>query len=352
MRLSARAEPDKARPLGHARLIITGASAAALSGGYRIRREGYQASNLGLRGWQVSEEILRPVAILEEAGGTVLILGPRMTRNMEPGPVHLVLPGLDEVALFWPDSIEVFDGELPPDPIMPAEPPERLVNRAAPPEPAADATIIIRPPTPAPPPMPAPLPPASRKPPVALYAGGGLLLLLVAAGLAWWLLREPASEAPPPAPTPGPAVLAPTPPPSAVPAPPQPPAAIWPDGTDDLSPRDVVGRAADPAAILAVAHRRQQNARHDDALVLMEEAAARGHAPAMTALGRLYDPIGFSPGRPFRTPDPRAAARQYAEAERAGDAAATPLRAALRAWLQQQADGGNATAQSTIREFW
>ena len=369
MSLSARAEPDNARALGHARLVIGGANAAAVAGGYRIRREGYQASNLGLRGWQVSEEILRPVMVLEESAGTILILGPRMTRNMEPGPVHLVLPGLGEVALFWPDSIEVFDGELPPDPIMPIEPPARLVTRAAPPaESPSDATIIMRPPTqtPTPTPLPATMP-VPTKTPVALYAGGGLLALLLIAAAAWWFLVQGETAPPVAPPAPPPIIIMPTPnalppvapqapsrPPAPAPEPaPNPPAAQnWLHGTDRLSPRDVVGSATSPADILAVARRRQANGRHDDALVLMEEAASRAHAPAMTALGRLYDPIGFVPGTPFRTPDPRAAARQYAEGERAGDAAAAPLRAALRAWLEQQANGGNALAGTTLREFW
>ncbi|UPY38939.1 hypothetical protein [Sediminicoccus sp. KRV36] len=345
MALSARAEPDGSRSLGHARLILGGVSAAAATSGYRIRREGYQTSNLGQRGWQVSEEVLRPVAIEEQGGEAVLILGPRMTRHMEPGPVHLILPGLGETGLFWPETIEVFDGELPPDPVIPQEPPERLVT-PRPAQPADDATVILRP---APPqPIPAESVPAAapRKLPVVLM--GMLLLLVVAAGVAWWMwpVEDPAAPPPPPL------VVTPVPSAPPPPAPLQPQAAIWPDGTDDLSPRDVVGRANDAAAIFAVAMRRQAAGHFDDALVLMEEAAARRHAPAMTALGRLYDPIGFVPGRPFRTPDPRAAARQYAEAERAGDATAAPLRVALRAWLQQQADGGNASATTTLREFW
>ena len=348
MALSARVEPDRGRSLGHARLILAGASAAAAVAGYRIRREGYQASNLGLRGWQVSEEMLRPIAIEEQGDETVLILGPRLTRHLEPGPVHLVLPGMGEVGFFWPDTIEVFDGELPPDPVIPQEPPERLVT-PRPPPPADDATVILRPAVP-PSPIAAPIAQvASSNPTIAIYAGLGVVVLIAAAG--WWLLRETEEPA-----APTPAVVSPAPAllalPGPLPAPLQPQAAIWPDGTDDLSLRDVVGRASDGAAIFAVAQRRQAAGRHDDALVLLEEAAMRRHGPSMTALGQLYDPNGFVPGRPFRSPDPRAAARQYAEAERAGDAAAATLRAALRAWLQQQADGGNATAATTLREFW
>ncbi|MEI6160778.1 MAG: hypothetical protein WCP77_13145, partial [Roseococcus sp.] len=132
-------------------------SPAAAEGGYRIRREGYQASNLGQRGWQVSEEVLRPVAVEAAGDDTVFILGPRITRHMEPGPVHLVLPGLGETGFFWPETIEVFDGELPPDPVIPAERP------AQPPAPNEDATRVLPPlpPSPAPPIPPPAAPPAA-----------------------------------------------------------------------------------------------------------------------------------------------------------------------------------------------
>ncbi|MCA3435222.1 MAG: VWA domain-containing protein [Roseomonas sp.] len=108
----------------------------------------------------------------------------------------------------------------------------------------------------------------------------------------------------------------------------------------------------DAAAIHAAALRRQAAGRHDDALVLFEEAGERGHAPALTAVARLYDPIGFVAGRPFRAPDPRAAARYYRDAVQRGDAAAEAPRAALKTWLEEQARAGNGSAETTLREFW
>jgi TPR repeat protein len=85
--------------------------------------------------------------------------------------------------------------------------------------------------------------------------------------------------------------------------------------------------------------------------VLFEEAGERGHAPSLTAIARLYDPNGFAPGRPFRTPDPRAAARYYRDAVAQGDTAAEEPRAALRRLLEQQRDT-NSTAASALGEFW
>ena len=109
---------------------------------------------------------------------------------------------------------------------------------------------------------------------------------------------------------------------------------------------------SDAAGILAVALRRQERGRHDDALVLFEEAADRGVAPALTALGKLYDPDGFEPGKPFSSPDPRLAALYYRRAEQAGDTQASAPRARLKAYLEREAAGGNTTAADALREFW
>ena len=126
----------------------------------------------------------------------------------------------------------------------------------------------------------------------------------------------------------------------------------WPEASDGLALRDVVGRAPNAAGIAAAAARRQQQGRHDDALVLYEEAAERGIAAAMTALARLYDPVDFRRGEPFASPDPRQAARYYRDAVRAGDPAAAAHRERLRAWLSQQAAAGNETARDALSEFW
>jgi hypothetical protein len=75
-------------------------------------------------------------------------------------------------------------------------------------------------------------------------------------------------------------------------------------------------------------------------------------AAALTAVARLYDPIGFVAGRPFRAPDPRAAARYYRDAVQKGDAAAQAPRAALKTWLEEQARAGNGTAETALKEFW
>ena len=336
-----RVENERRFSLGHARITLAGVQAPS-DGGFRIVREGYAAANLGRRGWQVQEEKLSPVEIRQEGADTVLVIGPRLTRHLEPGPLVFLLPATGlEASLFWPDDIDVFDGDLPPETVMPREPetaPKPPPVAAAPPAPA---------PSPAPPPredigVPARQEGTSRMP---LFAGIGLLLLVAIGGATWWFTASPPAPLPVPAP-----VVTPTP----TPTPPAPIAAErpWLERSDGMNLRDLVQSASDAAAIHAAALRRQAAGRHDDALVLFEEAGERGHAPALTAVARLYDPIGFVAGRPFRAPDPRAAARYYRDAVQKGDAAAQAPRAALKTWLEEQARAGNGTAETALKEFW
>ena len=106
-----RVENDRRFSLGHARITLAGVQASS-DGGFRIVREGYAAANLGRRGWQVQEEKLSPVEIRQEGADTILVIGPRLTRHLEPGPLVFLLPSAGlETSLFWPDDIDVFDGD-------------------------------------------------------------------------------------------------------------------------------------------------------------------------------------------------------------------------------------------------
>ena len=334
-----RVENERRFSLGHARITLAGVQAPS-DGGFRIVREGYAAANLGRRGWQVQEEKLNPVEVRQEGADTVLVIGPRLTRHLEPGPLMFLLPAASvEASLFWPDDIDVFDGDLPPETVMPREPETA-------PKPA-HVTAAPAPQAPTPPPAEAPRQPVqtertSRTP---LLAGIGLLLLVAVGGAAWWFTAAP----PPAQPSTPPPVATPTPPPTPPPAIAERP---WLERSDGMNLRDLVQSASDAAAIHAAALRRQAAGLHDDALVLFEEAGERGHAAALTAVARLYDPIGFVAGRPFRAPDPRAAARYYRDAVQKGDAAAQAPRAALKTWLEEQARAGNGTAETALKEFW
>jgi hypothetical protein len=342
-----RAENDRRFSLGHARITIEGLRAPD-DASFRIIREGYAAANLGRRGWQVQEEKLQPVELRQEGRDTILVIGPRLTRHLEPGPLVFLLPAADfEASLFWPDDIDVFDGELPPEPVLPREaevapkpPPNAPSNPSAAPSTTQPApTLAIE--------NPAATPPQNSSSRIPVFIGLGLLLLAALGGAAWWL-----AAAPPGTPAP---IATPAPPAAPQPAPPAAPATAerpWIERTDAMNLRDLVQSAPDIASIHAAALRRQAAGRHDDALVLFEEAGERGYAPALTAVARLYDPNGFVAGRPFRAPDARAAARYYREATQKGDADAAAPRAALKAFLEEQARAGNGTAESALKEFW
>jgi len=358
------AEPDPDRSLGHARIIVDGVGQVPADASFKLRREGYPTPNLGLRGWQVAEERLKPVAAVVEGGHLVLVVSPAVTRHLEVEPYVFALPAAGvEAPIFWPDTIDIFEGELPAAVEVPPEPAPPEYRPAPVASPQAEIAQSIEA---APAVQPVPLPsnraeqssaaadpePVRNERNLPMVLGGAAGLLILAGAATWWfVLREPVPPSSAPTLTP-PIAQQPQPvsPPVVTPTPPA--AAIWPDGTDALSLQDVVQRAPNPEGIYDVARRRQIDGKHDDALVLFEEAADRGYAPAMTAVARLYDPNGFVAGRPFRSPDPRAAARFYRDAVRAGDAGAEAPRAALRATLEEQARGGNSTAESALREFW
>ena len=350
--IKLRAENDRQNALGHARLVIEGISKPA-DATFQITREGYAAANLGRRGWQVQEEKLRPVSITQEGSLVVFTIGPGLTRHLEPGPLIFTLPGSQlEAPLFWPDDIEVFDGDIPPDVELP---PEQEAARPplitpAPPAAAPAPPKLEAPPIAEPPPLHAERVPTSSAPNrIPLIAGLGILALgAIAAG--FWFLRD---EAPQPAqPTQQAQAPAPAPSPAPTPAPTAPPERPWIERTDTMALRELVQTAPNLSGIFDAALRRQAAGRHDDALVLFEEAGERGHAAALTALARLYDPNGFVAGRPFRNPDPRAAARYYRDAVQKGDDAATAPRAALKSHLEELARAGNGTAETALRDFW
>lgn len=367
------AAADPAHPEGgHAVLLLRGVAEAPADPRFRILREGWTKGTLGPEGWQVGDALLTPDRVEPSPQGVRLYLGPHVVDWLEAGPVQFRLPAARiEAPVFWPDIPPLHGGSgntiaVPPPAVRPAPPPPP--PPAPPPLPGmdADATIAIAPRAPSPPPA------LSVPQPTPTTKGGSvlpwllLLVLLLAGGgggAYWWfVLREPApivADAPPSPPTPPPA----EPPAPRVPEPPRqtepplPPVRpqaepTAPASLDSLAVPEVIARAASPVAIAEEAARRFDAGRHDDALLLWEAAARAGHAAAITRLAGLYDPVGFQPGRPFRDPDPRQAARHYRDAIAAGDAAAAEPRARLRRWLEDRAREGDINAPLTLRDFW
>ncbi|MBR0673962.1 hypothetical protein [Neoroseomonas soli] len=351
------AAADPAHPEGgHAIILLKGVMDPPADARFRILREGWAKGTLGPEGWQVSDALVTPDRVETSPQGVRLYLGPHIADWLEAGPVLFRLPsaGID-APLFWPDVPPLHGGSgntiaVPPPVARPAPAP------VPPPLPIEDpdATVAIAPPRPAPPPLSVP-----QQAPVARTTSAlprillVLLLLAAAGGGAWWwfLGRErPAPDAPPPE---DPVVIAPQPlePPALPPVRPQ-AEPQQPVSLDGLSVPEVIARAASPAAIAEEGARRYEGGRYDDALLLWEAAARAGNAASLTRLAGLYDPVGFTPGRPFRDPDPRQAARHYRDAVTAGDAAAAEPRARLRRWLEDRAREGDLNAPLTIRDFW
>ena len=342
------AAADPAHPEGgHAVLLLRGVMEPPADARFRILREGWAKGTLGPDGWQVGDALLSPDRVEASPQGLRLYLGPRVVDWLEAGPVQFRLPGAGiQAPLFWPDVPPLHGGSghaiaEPQPPSRPAPP----APRPAPPAVDADATIALAPRIvpPQPPPLSVPQPAAVARSSSSLpWILLGLLLLLGAAGggAYWWfVLRE------------DPVAPVATPPPELPPVRPvaEPQA---PPSLDGLSVPEVIERASSPAAISDQAAQRFGAGRYDDALLLWEAAARAGHAPAVTRLAGLYDPVGFQPGRPFRDPDPRQAARHYRDAVAAGDGAAAEPRARLRRWLDDRAREGDLNAPLTIRDFW
>ena len=324
---------DPAHPEGgHALIEVEGLTGYAGNGRFRIQREGYVHGNLGPGGWQVAETVLEPDRVDGIDGGVRLAVGPAVVNRVETGPVTIALPdaGASAVA-FWPDIAPLheeasearrFAGGAAPPRAKPVVPPPEAPRAAEPPS-------VLRAERELPPPrLETPQP---ERPAWPLAWIGGLVALVIAGAALGWYFGRP-EEAPPQTAT---AVL--------------PPAAETPQ---DDSVHAVIARAKSPDEILAAARTKQEKGDFDAAFQLLEEGALRGSALAATLLAKLYDPNGFQPGKPFKAPDMRQAARYYRQGEEGGDAAAKDPRAALKQRLEKDAAGGNTTAQVTLKDFW
>lgn len=356
-----RAAADPAHPEGgHAIILLQGVMQPPADPRFRILREGWAKGTLGPDGWQVSDALVAPDRVETSPQGVRLYLGPQVVDWLEAGPVLFRLPAAGiEAPLFWPDVPPLHGGSG--NAIAVPQPTVRPAPAAAPPPlpiEDPDATIAVAPPRPAPPPLSVPQPAAVARSSSALpWVLLALLVLAGAGGGAWWWFHGREQPVPVAEPAQGedPVIIAPEPLPRPEPSlPPVRPQAEpqAPESLDGLPVPEVIARAASPAAIAEEAARRFEAGRYDDALLLWEASAQAGHAASLTRLAGLYDPVGFQPGRPFRDPDPRQAARHYRDAVAAGDPGAAEPRARLRHWLDDRAREGDINAPLTIRDFW
>ncbi len=360
-------QADPKYSAGHAVILVRGAGHFAGAVDFRIRRDDFDDGVFGANGWQVADALLTPDEKSVDGNDLLLHVGPSIVQHIDSGIYHFVLPAAGlETTMFWPDLPLLADGPSdiiaeharakqraapPRNPTIlrqPLEPPAPLeptvrVERAEPSNTSPAATTVddtVQIPRPAT--EPEPLPVASSKKwrwllllLVLLGAGGGYL------GFRWFN---------PPQPIPEPPVAQeqrPEQPSQVAPAPTPPPAQNF----ENMSAIDVIRSGAAPDALLREAERRLQlgGPKTNDALLLMQAAADRGYAPAHAALGRFYDP-NLHPRDV--TPDPRQAALHYRAAARGGDTTTGDARAALKSWLERQAQQNDLYAPLILKEFW
>ena len=91
----------------------------------------------------------------------------------------------------------------------------------------------------------------------------------------------------------------------------------------------------------------------DVALLLLEYAERLGNGLAMSAIGRMYDPVHFDPDRSaFSSPNPVRAIELYQSAAAAGDPAARTALEELRRYLEDAAANGDFEAQLLLQDDW
>jgi hypothetical protein len=364
-------QADPKYSAGHAVILVRGAGHLAGAVDFRIRRDDFDDGVFGANGWQVADALLTPDEKSVDGNDLLLHVGPSIVQHIDSGVYHFVLPAAGlEATMFWPDLPLLAEGpsdiiaeharaklraapprnptisrQPPPEPPAPAEPTVR-VERAEPSDATAAATTVddtVQVPRPAVEPEAPPV--ASSKKwrwllllLVLLGAGGGYL------GFRWLNPPQPIPEPPVAQEEQRPAQ-----PPQVEPA--QSPSPAPGPNFEGMSAIDVIRSGAAPDALLREAERRLQlgGPKTNDALLLMQAAADRGYAPAHAALGRFYDP-NLHPRDV--TPDPRQAALHYRAAARGGDTTTGDARAALKSWLERQAQQNDLYAPLILKEFW
>ena len=315
-----------------------------------FRRGGERNPFLAELGWQQNIYWLPFTGTRLEGDALIIPIGPAQTwylGDVATVEVGLRLPGETgeprRARIAWPKivlDVEARPGQPAPPP--PPEPPP-VEN---PPEPAA----MPPPPLVAEAPVALPMPPPRR--PVWPWFLAGLAVFLAAfAGLAY-LEHWPPFGAPQAAPAPAVQTTA-------------PPATAARVYSEDEVRRYLAANPAAPAAALEA--KAYADAGHPDlALVIYRYAQRLGDPSASKAIGRMYDPTGFSKQTSaFDAPDADQAATYYEPAAKAGDVEAEFLLGRLLVkgqtsqpdavergvvWLQRAQQGGNSEAGALLKQ--
>ena len=370
--LRAHVTDDPARPPGTAVIVVGGLSRPLAPETTRLSIDtgGEEPKVLGENGWQKSDAWLTPADVEPAGDGGRLVLAPEQVSVLRTGmTLSLQVSGdggttaLGRTAIAWP-AIASAGGGLsarrfgfvagaePGAPKLKSEPPP-LYEPPPKPEPAAKPAPEPAPaPQPVPQPAPAPIatptpdprPAAKKSSPLVPILVVALLLLagLGAGGYVMFgdgLLGGGASH----------------------------------EAADaDLSTwtrKEVAAYiATNPvsAEVFATAEKLKDLGKLDLAFLLYRENAKRGHAPSSLELGKMYDPMLFSPQTsPMPNADGRIAAEHYRAAAQGGLAEAQRYLGTMLLsgneipknpeegvyWLRKAAEQGDTEAQEALKQI-
>jgi TPR repeat protein len=184
-----------------------------------------------------------------------------------------------------------------------------------------------------------------------LWAAIAVIILLVVVGLYWVLQeekttvpevsKEPQKELPRMANLPPKQTTLPTPPPPS----------YTPDAPVLEQARKALAGGLSPQEAVDLANSLPESPeRADAAFLLLEYAADEGHAGAMLAVGRYYDPTHKGPSGTIQK-NPETAYVWYKEALKGGQGKAEAQLAQLRRWVDLRAQEGSSEARAVL-EVW
>lgn len=360
---------------------------------FQLRRSTGRDAILGPNGWQSTELWLAPSDLAPAAGELALTVGPEVVNHMDTANYALLLVGDGvgakqplQAGLAWRNIAQLDLGRGKRGGVaVRGEAEEAARRRASAHETGAQQSEDVPAPAPAPSaPQPAPPPvipingEATKKGGRAGLIAAVIVVLLLGGGGAWWVLRpapenrasnaeaeksaekrpaeekkveeaakadnktdikpetkieEPKKEA-------------------VLPLPPD-TGDDLPAGADPLKfAREKLQAGMEPGRAVALAEKLMQRppAGIDAAFLLYRHAAQKGNASAALKLARLLDPADETPSGSLKK-GAESALEWYrsAEASKLPEAAGAIVR--LKAWVQKQADAGDAEAQQMLKRF-
>ncbi len=355
--LAINTRENKVKGKGHAIISITGQNLTGPSLSFYIKRNGVDKPYLGQGGWQVADATLKPDAVTEIEGGLELYVGPNVVAYMENSNFILGLTNegsseIIEATMFWENVRPVKPVIKPGRPGGPFGP--RAGKKTVKPD-------IPSPVPPAPEPEPEPLPtiepPTEPPPPIAkeekskkgMVIGIITFLILAAAGGGYWLYEQSKTAEP-------------------INTAEDNSAAQKQDADEEKSapvkqdPRKRVEYAKQNMSpeqlyqegliFLEEAKQSQNKDLIAYAESLFRAAGDRDYALGYLAIGKIYDPKGFSADRSTQLQAaPDKAYHYYNMARETGTPAAEEHIKRVRKWVEQQAEQGDPAAQKLLRTW-